>query len=361
MLKFPRMSGRSSSLFGLALLLGAGIAAPAHAQSAICYDLESRLSNLQNGGSGSKSRQYRRYDQAAKKMRGRLASAQKKARKAGCRTTGIRLFQKRQCSNSTRQIRQLKRELRKIESQRSRNGRTPRNTRRQQKELIVALGRNRCGRQYERAAAKYGRGNVLDGFQQTRVNSYKTVCVRTCDGFFFPVSNSTTSRNFGRDEAVCKGKFPGSDVSLFYHPRGSDNAMERARTVDGRAYTSMPYAFRYRETYDPSCKFNRTGLQQFTLGNGTAVSFSARNPNAGEVKFGQNGPIPQPRPILGLDPETQMNMAGNFRPSGLPLAPELVVDPQIRDGQRVRTVGPEQYRGQSTAEVLTSPAQTLIQ
>lgn len=350
MLKFSRLCGRSSGLFGLALLLGAGIAAPAHAQSAICYDLQSRLANLQNGASGSQSRQFRRYDQAAKKMRSRIASAQKQARRAGCRTNGIRLFQKRACSNATGQIRKLQRELQKIESQRSKYGRSPRNSRRQQQELLVALRRNRCGSR-----------NVLDGFEQPRSNTYRTVCVRTCDGFFFPISTSTTSRNFGKDEAVCKGKFPGSDVSLFYHPRGSDNAMERARSVDGRTYTSMPYAFRYRETYDPSCKFNRSTLQQVTLGNGTAVAFTARNPRAGEVRFGQNGPVPVPRPALGLDPETQMNMAGNFRPSGLPLAPELVIDPQIRDGQRVRTVGPEQYRGPSTAEVLTSPALTRIQ
>lgn len=357
MLKFPRLSGRSSGLFGLALLLGVGIAAPTHAKSAICYDLESRLGKLQNGGSGSQSRQFRRYDQAAKKMQSRLASAQKKARRAGCRTGGIRLFQKRECANAIGQIRKLQRDLRKAESQRSRYGRSPRNSRRQQQELVVALRRNRCGRQYERGAS----GKVLDGFNQQRSNSYRTVCVRTCDGFFFPISTSTTSRNFGKDEAVCKGKFPGSDVSLFYHPRGSDNAMERARAVDGRTYTSMPYAFRYRETYDPSCKFDRSALQKLTLGNGTAVAFSARNPRAGEVKFGQNGPVPVPRPALGLDPETQMNMAGNFRPSGLPLAPELVIDPQIRDGQRVRTVGPKQYRGPSTAEVLTSPALTRIQ
>lgn len=360
MLKFPRLCGRSVGLFGLAVLLGAGVAAPANARSAICYDLESRLASLQKGGSGSKSRQFRRYDNAAKKVRGRLASAKKSARKAGCRTTGIRLFQKRQCANATGQIRRLQRELQKIESQRSRYGRAPKNTRRQQRELVVALGRNRCGAQYERAAARNGRGNVLDGFEQQRVSSYKTVCVRTCDGFFFPISNSTTSRNFGRDEAVCKGKFPGSDVALFYHSRGADNAMERARSIDGRAYSSMPFAFRYRDAYDPSCKFNRRGLQQVTLGNGTPVAFSARNPKAREVRFGQNGPIPLPRPALGLDPETQMNMAGNFRPSGLPLAPELVIDPQIRDGQRVRIIGPERYLDQSTAVVLTSPAQTLI-
>lgn len=360
MLEFSRLCGRTCGLVGLALLLGVGVAAPAQAQSAICYDLETRLANLQNGRSGSRSSQFRRYDQAAKKVRRQLTSTQRQARRAGCRTTGIRLFQKRQCANSTGRIRQLQRELQRLESLRARAGRTPRNSRRQQKELIVALARNRCGRQYENAAARYRSGGVIDGFEQPRMSTYRTVCVRSCDGYFFPISHSTTSRNFGKDEAVCRGKFPGSDVTLFYHPRGADNAMELARTIDGRAYTSMPYAFRYRETYDPACKFNRSQLRQATLGNGTSVVFTQRNPGANDVRFGQNGPVPLPRPALGLDPETQMNIAGNFRPSGLPLAPELVVDPQIRDGQRVRTVGPGRYSGQSTAVVLTSPGQTLI-
>lgn len=361
MLKFPRICGRSGGLFGLALLLGVGVATPSHAQSAICYDLESRLAGLQKSGSGSKSRNYRRYEQAAKKVRGQLAAAQKKARRAGCRTGGIRLFQKRQCANVSGQVRQLQKELRRVESLRSRAGRAPTNTRRQQRELVVALKRNRCGPQYARANSRNGQRDILDGFERQQSRGYKTVCVRTCDGYYFPISNSSTSRNFGKDEAVCQGKYPGSDVKLFYHPRSGDRAMEQARSVDGKTYSSMPYAFRYREVYDPSCKFNRSKLRQATLKNGTPIAFTARNPRAGEVRFGQNGPIPMPRPALGLDPETQMNMAGDFRPSGLPLAPELVVDPQIRDGQRVRTVGPERYRGQSTAEALTSPALTRIQ
>lgn len=367
------MLSPSLKYYSSAIFIAAGIllwpSPGAEAQSATCYNLEDRLAALQNGGAVINNREYRRYNNAAQKQRKRLAAARYNARRAGCRTSGLRLFQKRECANQSRKVRQLERELRNIEAQRSRFVRDPRSVRREQRELVIALARNNCGRQYERAAARYGfRSNLfrrdddfLDGFETPRVSHYRTVCVRICDGYFFPISTSTTPRNFSKDEAVCKEKFPDTEVELFYHPQGVPNAMESAQSISGRPYSAMPYAFRYRETYDASCKFDRSRLQQALLqvnGQQTAIS---SDPHVSEVKFGQNGPVPLPRPALGLDPETQMNLAGNFRPSALPLPPELVVDPQIRDGQRVRTVGPERFYGQSAAKVLSSPVRTRIQ
>ena len=361
--RFPLNYYRSAVLVAFGILLGSSVGA--QAQSRICNDLENRLGSLQNGGSITNIREYKRYDNAAKKLRKRLAGAQNQARRAGCRTSGIRLFQRRECSNMGRDVRQMERELRSIESQRSRFVRDPRSTRREQRDLVIALARNNCGRQYERAAARYGyRSNLfrrndeyVEEYQPPRQSQYRTVCVRICDGFFFPISTSTTAQNFSRDEAVCKEKFPDTAVELFYHPQGLEDAMESAQSMSGQPYSSQPYAFRYRETYDASCKFDRRRLQQ------TLLQVTAQSPDLrmSDVEFGQNGPVPLRRPALGLDPETQMNLAGDFRPNALPLPPELVVDPQIRDGQRVRTVGPERFYGQSAAKVLSSPVRTLIQ
>nr|WP_306266296.1 DUF2865 domain-containing protein [Pararhizobium sp. IMCC3301] len=365
--RFPLKCYRSAVLLAFGILLGTSVAA--QAQSRICNDLENRLGSLQNGGSVTNNREYQRYNNAAQKLRKRLAGAQNQARRARCRTSGILLFQSRECSGLSGEVRQLERELRSLESKRSRFVRNPRSTRREQRDLVIALARNNCGRQYERAAARYGyRSNLfnrreepVEEYRPPRVTHYRTVCVRICDGYFFPISTSTTAQNFSRDEAVCKEKFPETQVELFYHPEGVENAMETAQSMSGQPYSSQSYAFRYRETYDASCKFDRRRLQQTLLqvtGQSTAQSSNRRMSN---VEFGQNGPVPLRRPVLGLDPETQMNLAGDFRPNALPLPAELVVDPQIRDGQRVRTVGPERFYGQSAAKVLSSPVRTLIQ
>lgn len=360
---------KTTGLFALATILFAGVSNSAHAQAAICYDLETRLASLQRGGAASNGGS-KRTNRAIQKLRKQISGAQASARKAGCRSGGIRLFQKRECRSRNGSIKQMQRNLQKLQRQGGRsNNKSRRNVNRQKQELIVALGRHRCGAQYERAAARYdgqrgifGRRNkALDGFDEPRVRSYRTVCVRTCDGFFFPISHSTTSRAFARDEAACKGKFPNTDVSLFYHPRGVSNAMERARSIDGQSYTAMPYAFRYLQKYDDTCKFDRRMLRQTVAFTAGANTQETQNPRAAGLKFGQNGPVPERRPDIGLDPETAMNMAGYLRPKALPLPPELVGDPQIKDGQRVRLVGPEVFYGQSTAEVLSSPARTRVQ
>ncbi|MFK8033250.1 MAG: DUF2865 domain-containing protein [Hyphomicrobiales bacterium] len=361
---------KTTGLFALATILLAGMGSSANAQSAICYDLETRLASLQRGGGVSNSGRSKGSARAIQKLKKKIAGAQASARKAGCRSGGIRLFQKRECRSRNSSIKQMRRNLQSLQRKggRSTASRSQRNVNRQKQELIVALGRHRCGTQYERAAAKYdgqrglfGRKKVvLDGFNEPKVRSYRTVCVRTCDGFFFPISHSTTSRAFARDEAVCKSKFPNTDVSLFYHPRGSTNAMERARSIDGQSYTAMPYAFGYQKKYDATCKFDRSLLRQ-TAGIVAKTAYSAQNKRVAGLKFGQNGPVPEPRPEIGLDPETLMNVAGYLRPKALPLPAELIADPQIKDGQRVRLVGPEVFYGQSTAEVLSSPARTRVQ
>ncbi|MEP0519161.1 MAG: DUF2865 domain-containing protein [Hyphomicrobiales bacterium] len=363
------MSYKTTGLIALAAMLFTGLSTSADAQAAICYDLETRLASLQRGGAVS-SGGSKRNNRAIQQLRKKIAGAQASARKAGCRSGGIRLFQKRECRSRYSSIKQMQRNLQQLQRKGGRTNRpSQRNVNRQKQELIVALGRHRCGAQYERAAARYDgqrglfgrRNSALDGFNEPQVRSYRTVCVRTCDGFFFPISHSTTSRAFARDEAVCKGKFPNTDVSLFYHPRGVSNAMERARSIDGKSYSAMPYAFRYQQKYDDTCKFDRRMLRQTAVLSAGAEAGKAENPRAARIKFGLNGPVPEPRPEIGLDPETAMNVAGHLRPKALPMPAELVGDPQIKDGQRVRLVGPEVFYGQSTAEVLSSPARTRVQ
>ncbi|MGX1097755.1 hypothetical protein ACSSVZ_001778 [Amorphus sp. MBR-141] len=85
-----------------------------------------------------------------------------------------------------------------------------------------------------------------------RGGGMKTWCVRLCDGFYFPVSYSTSSSEYQRDLAICQGRCPGADVSLYSHPSYMDPE-DMVSTVSGERYTKLPTAFAYRTTVSGNC------------------------------------------------------------------------------------------------------------
>jgi hypothetical protein len=64
-------------------------------------------------------------------------------------------------------------------------------------------------------------------------------CVRTCDGRYFPIS---ASNNRSR-AAACDSFCPASDTRVVY---GSN--IDNAATENGKSYSELPNAFRYRGT-----------------------------------------------------------------------------------------------------------------
>jgi Protein of unknown function (DUF2865) len=82
-------------------------------------------------------------------------------------------------------------------------------------------------------------------------------CVRTCDGFFFPISTSTGSDK--GDEAACNKLCPSAETRLFVGTLGSDIDDARARD-NGRKYTSLTNAFRYRKSVDSACSCSADGF-----------------------------------------------------------------------------------------------------
>lgn len=83
-------------------------------------------------------------------------------------------------------------------------------------------------------------------------STYRTVCVRLCDGAFFPLSFSTTTENFSDDADRCS-RSCGTEARLFvYRNPGSD--IEDMEDLDGRPYKKLATAFRYKTKYDEACK-----------------------------------------------------------------------------------------------------------
>jgi len=72
------------------------------------------------------------------------------------------------------------------------------------------------------------------------------VCVRLCDGFFFP---SVTSS--GGDEA-CALQCPDAPTARYTERAGSDS-IDDAVSTTGAPYSALPVAYRYRTTFDNTC------------------------------------------------------------------------------------------------------------
>jgi len=81
---------------------------------------------------------------------------------------------------------------------------------------------------------------------------YRTVCVRLCDGYYWPVSAATSMERFQHDRSVCESSCQ-QPARLYYQPAGESDA-RRFVGLDGKPYTALPKAFSYRSSINPQCR-----------------------------------------------------------------------------------------------------------
>lgn len=80
---------------------------------------------------------------------------------------------------------------------------------------------------------------------------YRTMCVRACDGFYFPLRHNAWRRNFQPDAKSCRSAC-GEEAKLFYYSlRGG--SVETMTDLAGRAYKDLPHAFGYRKALVSGC------------------------------------------------------------------------------------------------------------
>ena len=140
----------------------------------------------------------------------------------------------------------------------------------QRRALIGQLAQNNCGAQYTAAAnsqggpqgffdALFGGGTILNANGDGAPSgTYHTVCVRTCDGYYFPISYSTVPTRFADDENACHRLCPASEVAL-YSFRNPGEDMTQAVSNSGQLYTALPAAFHYRTQLTASCSCRAPG------------------------------------------------------------------------------------------------------
>ena len=100
--------------------------------------------------------------------------------------------------------------------------------------------------------ASLPQGDEAAKFHDGEETTYRTVCVRLCDGYFWPVSFSTTEENFGADGSRCESSC-GSPARLFVYKNPGEQP-EDMRDLNDKPYTKLPTAFLFRTKYQESCK-----------------------------------------------------------------------------------------------------------
>jgi hypothetical protein len=250
----------------------------------MCQRLEGQLASIDRGASGgdpAKEEQIRRYQEAATKQQGELDRVTSQAKRMGCDSSGFfSLFsgQSAQCGPVNNQIQQMRANLEQITTSLERlrgGGLGGADRENQRRSVLLALAQNNCGPQYANAArdanAGRGPGNFLENLFGNNTypsapsadlgpqsGTYRTVCVRTCDGGYFPISFATYPARFPDDEKTCKALCPAAEATLFtYRNPGED--INQAVSINGQPYSASPNAFRYRQEFNPSCSCKAAG------------------------------------------------------------------------------------------------------
>lgn len=104
---------------------------------------------------------------------------------------------------------------------------------------------------YSRYEPSGGGGSGIASELALSGGTYRTLCVRTCDGFYFPISYATTGGGVSRDAGKCEASC-GSQGRLFYHPNPGGDVGSMV-DLTGQAYSVQPFAFRYRKTLVKGC------------------------------------------------------------------------------------------------------------
>jgi hypothetical protein len=354
----------SSSLLVLFALAGT---AAAQAPSQVCRQLEAQLSSTNTNGSA----QAGRFAAAISRQQEQIRKAKEQSRQAGC---GRAIFgaSVAACAwlNATLQKMQLN--LIDLQGQRARLGGG--DDRRERARILAAIDVNGCRRQARAqpdVQAQPRQRAVIDGRSGLRIGglsgNFRTLCVRTCDGYFFPISYGVTSSAFERDRNACSAMCPGTEVELHYHRVPDEESSDMVSVSTGLPYSRLPNAWRYRDAGSTStggcgCGAGVTVDRGFEVIGG---SYQNDLPKEEAVAPRLPTPLPAARPDPAEDPETLANRDGGLdastmrklitpRPTGS--TPKLM-DENIE--RNVRVVGPVFLPDPEEAIDLRAPAQPV--
>lgn len=264
----------------------------------ICLQLEQRL--VAESQRGTQSRELLPKIEAEMRQADRASQlAQSQLERADC--FDYFLFSKtlrrtRQCVDLATQAEGAKRKVAEFDAQRQQI--LGSRDRSYQDDIIRELARNNCGANYQQEAQRRGGFNPFSSLWQDedsgpggRANefgalpfaTYRTLCVRLCDGYYFPVSFSTLPNHFQRDADVCQSRCA-APAELYYHQNPGGAVEQMVSAAGQQPYTSLKTAFRYRKEYVQGCSCKQA---EYTPNPGERPDRKAETPAQQSTKQAQ--------------------------------------------------------------------------
>jgi hypothetical protein len=248
------------------LVLSAGSAAP---QPLDCSRLAAEISAF--GDNGQKPSNH--YGGATQKQRAELNRAIRNARALGCDRSQFFLFDTAppQCPSLNAQIQHMQASLAQYGGAGDLGGNS---TARQQ---LIARYNAYCRGQVLTSPQPRQRGffETLFGALAPNANPFnqppqivevpplapedatphggsQALCVRTCDGGFFPLNLSVRQSDPDQLAGLCQALCPNSEVSVY--TRSPNQDISTAAALDGQtSYSELPNALKFEKSFDPAC------------------------------------------------------------------------------------------------------------
>jgi hypothetical protein len=220
-------------------------------------------------------------------------------------------------------------------------------------DIVAELARNRCGDQYAREYdAQRRRDNSIFSFFSNEEDSepaaprstwtttptysgastYRTLCVRECDGFYYPISTATTESQFPADAERCQSQCA-SPAELYYHR--SDQDVDQMVSLSGRLYVTQPFAFRNRKVFVKGCSCKATEYSREEIAKFEETQRTSKRADASGSKASKAAAVPAPAaptttPSAGGDPNFAQRISQAVQnapatpPAKLPSTPQAL-------------------------------------
>ncbi|MBV8850045.1 MAG: DUF2865 domain-containing protein [Methylobacteriaceae bacterium] len=255
-----RSSSRHIAFASALVLAGALLCGAARAQSVDCNRLQAQIAQANAADPATE-----RFAAAAQKQRAELDRTVAYAHSIGCDRSGFVFFGPQppaQCPAINAQIQRMRGNVAQLQGQMSGGARG----------ALVAQYNAYC-RGGAQVATAQPRGFFEQLFgggfsaqpeimapapeDETPRGGSMAVCVKSCDGSFFPVSYSAHRGNLGELNDLCQALCPNSEVTLYTRSLYRD--MKSAVSINGEPYRDMQNAFKFEKAVEPACACKAPG------------------------------------------------------------------------------------------------------
>ncbi len=257
-----RSEGRVLSRLGLGVVVATALcvwAGAALAQNADCQQLLGQIQAIDRANAQSNP-----YADAIRKQRNELARQAEYTRSIGCDRRQFLFFGSPpppQCPQLNAQVQRMRANLGQLEANAARIDNSP------AKQALMARYNAYCRPAPPRPRgffeSLFGGGNpasdgtelppdeqALPPVDQRPTGGSEALCVRTCDGGFFPLIYSAR-RSPDTLRELCKASCPNAEVRVYTRVPGQE--VKTAVSLDGTPYMDLPNALKFEKKLEPGC------------------------------------------------------------------------------------------------------------